>query len=326
MREAIAGAEVGDDVFGEDPTVNRLEARCASLAGKPAALFVPSGTMANLIACRCHTRPGEEVVLEASSHLYRYEAAGFAAIAGVSAAPVEGDSGLLAPKQVLAALRPEDVHQPRTGLLWLENTHNFAGGTLYGLGQLATLCDLCREHGLRLHVDGARIWNACVAGGYAVADVGQYVDSMSFCFSKGLGCPVGSMLVGDRELIARGRRLRKQQGGAMRQAGILAAAALYALDHHIEGLVDDHRRAQALADAAASVPGLVPERAQVPTNIVFIDSTEHPKPASTLVAEWSTRGVHALAVGPERIRMVTHLDIDDPGLAHAISVIRSTRD
>lgn len=324
MREAIAAAEVGDDVYGEDPTVNRLEARCAALSGKAAALFVPSGTMANLIACRCHTRPGDELVIEASSHLYRYEAAGFAAIAGVSAALVEGHGGLLQPDRVRAALRPEDVHQPRTQLLCLENTHNFAGGTLYSLPQLVALAGLARAEGLRVHVDGARVWNACVAGGYRLAEVGQHVDSMAFCFSKGLGCPVGSMLVGDTPLIARARRLRKQQGGAMRQAGILAAAALYALDHHVARLADDHRRAQALADAASTVPGVTPEQPQVPTNIVFLDSSNHPKPASALVAGWAAQGVHALAVGPARIRMVTHLDVDDRGLEHAVSVLRST--
>lgn len=320
MRDAMARAEVGDDVFGEDPTVNRLEARCAELAGKPAAMFVPSGTMANLIACRCHTRPGDEVMLQASSHLYRYEGAGFAAIAGTSVALLPGEDGLLATQTVPAAVRPTDVHQPTSRLLWLENTHNFAGGTAYSLGQLAELARVAKSHDLSVHMDGARVWNACVAQGYSLAQVASHVDSMAFCFSKGLGCPVGSALVGEAPFIEQARRFRKQQGGAMRQAGILAAAALYALDHHRQRLADDHRRAQALADAAASA-GLRPEQPTVPTNIVFVDTSAHPQDAATLASHWGDQGLRALAVGPERIRMVTHLDVDDAQLAHACAVI-----
>lgn len=325
MRAAMAAAEVGDDVFGEDPSVNRLEARCRELAGKAAALFVPSGTMANLIACRMHTVPGDEVLIERTSHLYRYEAGGFAAVAGVSVALLDGEGGQLAPQALSPAMRASDVHQPRSRLLWLENTHNFGGGTFYTLPQLEAVCAAGRALGLRIHMDGARVWNACAAAGYALSDVAGLVDSLSFCFSKGLGCPVGSVLVGDADFIAGARRVRKQLGGGMRQAGVLAAAASYALDHHVGRLPDDHGRAQALSDAIARVPGLRPERDAVPTNIVFVDASAHPNGAQAVVDAWAAGGLLALAVSPTRIRLVTHLDVDDLGLARALAVIGSTR-
>ncbi len=248
MRQAMAAAEVGDDVFHEDPTVNALEARAAALAGKEAALFVPSGTMANLIACKLHTRPGDEVILERGSHLYRYEAGGFAAFAGVSVAVLDGERGLLEPDQIGGALRLSDVHQPVSRLLWLENTHNYGGGSCYPLDQLAAVTAAGREHGLIVHLDGARVWNACVAQGVALTDVARHVDSLNFCFSKGLGCPVGSVFIGSRAMVEEARRVRKMLGGGMRQAGVLAAAALHALDHHVERLAEDHANARYLAD------------------------------------------------------------------------------
>lgn len=209
MRAAMAAAEVGDDVFGEDPTIQRLEARAAELAGKEAALFVPSGTMANLIACKVHTRPGDEVIVERTSHLYRYEAGGYAMYAGVSVALVDGTRGLLGPEQVHAAIRLHDVHQPRTRLLWLEDTHNAGGGSCYPLDHLAAVVAAGRAHGLAVHLDGARVWNACVAQGVTLATIADQVDSLNFCFSKGLGCPVGSILVGSRALVTDARHIRR---------------------------------------------------------------------------------------------------------------------
>lgn len=323
MRQAIADAEVGDDVLGDDPTVNALQARCAEWAGKPAALFVPSGTMANLVACRLHTSPGDEVILDRGSHLYRYEAGGFAVVAGCSVALVDARAGLLDAALVDAALRPDDVHQPRSRLLWLENTHNFGGGSCYDLEQLAALRGLADARGLSLHIDGARVFNACVAQGYALSAVAQRADSMSFCFSKGLGCPVGSMLVGEADFIERARRVRKMLGGGMRQAGVLAAAALHALDHHVERLADDHRRARVLADALGRWPGLsvsVPE-----TNLVFADTGGCHFDAPALAAALADEGIRVLCPTPLRLRFVTHLDVDDADLSRVVGELDRLR-
>lgn len=318
MREAMASAELGDDVFGEDPTVNALEARCAELAGKQAALLVPSGTMANLIACRLHTHPGDEVIIERTSHLYRYEAAGFAAVAGCSVALLRGEAGLLREDQVSTALRTSDVHQPRSRLLWLENTHNFGGGTYYGLDRLRGLREAATAADLALHIDGARVFNACAAAGYALSDVAALADTLSFCFSKGLGCPVGSVLVGPEDLIARGRGIRKMLGGGMRQAGVLAGAALYALENHVERLADDHRRARALAQGLRQL-GLPPALDTVPTNLLFVDTSQCAVDAPTLASAMEAVGVRAIATGAQRVRFVTHLDVDDADIDAALA-------
>lgn len=311
MRQAMAQAKVGDDVLGEDPTVAALEARCAELSGKSAALFVPSGTMANLIACRTHTRPGDEVILERGSHLYRYEAGGFAAVGGCSVAPLVGDRGQLQPEQVSGALRPADIHTAESRLLWLENTHNYGGGSCYTLASLRTLRHAAQQHGLALHIDGARVWNAMANQGYTLAQIANLCDSMSFCFSKGLGCPVGSMLVGSRPFVNRARKLRKMLGGGMRQAGILAAAALYALDHHIQRIHDDHRRAQELANALAKLSDVKVE--PVETNIIFV-KVEAPQGAHGLCRRLAASGILTLALDGQRLRFVTHLDINDSAI------------
>ncbi|MDD9968615.1 MAG: low-specificity L-threonine aldolase [Myxococcales bacterium] len=324
MRAAIANAEVGDDVFGEDPSINRLQARCAELAGRSASLFVPSGTMANLIACRVHTRPGDEVLLERTSHLYRYEAAGFAAVAGVSVALLASDDGLLTCEAIPGALRSNDVHQPTSRLLWLENTHNFGGGSYYSLSALQALRETANAHGLKLHIDGARVWNACVAAGYSLAEVAACCDSMSCCFSKGLGCPVGSILIGDADFIAAARRVRKMLGGGMRQAGHLASAANYALSHHVARLADDHRRAQRLADGLSDVRGLRPERKTVPTNILFLDTSACGVTAEQLSERLDEAGVRVIAAGPHRVRLVTHLDVSDDQVERAIEAFHRT--
>jgi threonine aldolase len=322
MREAMAQAEVGDDVFGEDPSVNALEARCAELSSKEAAVFLPSGTMANLIACRTHTQPGEEVILEATSHLYRFEAAGFAAVAGVSVALLKAECGLLQPEQIPSAIRLRDPHEPATSLLWLENTHNFGGGSCYDLPRLQALRKIALERGLALHIDGARVFNACVSSGYSVSDVAACADSLSFCFSKGLGCPVGSILVGSRDFIASARRARKMLGGGMRQAGVLAAAALFALDNNIERLADDHRRARQLAAEVDGVGGLRNVDGTVATNLVFLDTQECRIDATTLAQRLSSSNVEIIPVAAERIRLVTHLDVDDSDIERACGAIR----
>jgi threonine aldolase len=321
MRAAMAAAEVGDDVFGEDPTIQRLEERAAELAGKEAAIFVPSGTMANLIACKVHTRPGDEVIVERTSHLYRYEAGGYAMYAGVSVALLDGVRGLLAPEQVHAAIRLHDVHQPPSRLLWLEDTHNAGGGSCYPLDRLAAVVEAGRAHGLAVHLDGARVWNACVAQGVALETIASHVDSLSFCFSKGLGCPVGSILVGSRALVTEGRRVRKMLGGGMRQAGVLAAAALHALDHHVERIADDHANAALLADGIDGLAGLRVHR-PVETNIVLVDTTESRLGPMDVVGTLIGEGIRCLPLSATIVRFVTHLDVSADDVEHAVRVAR----
>jgi threonine aldolase len=321
MRAAMAAAEVGDDVFGEDPTIQALEARAAELAGKEAALFVPSGTMANLIACKLHTQPGDEVILERTSHLYRYEAAGFAAFAGVSTALIDGERGLLAADQIDGAVRLHDVHQPHSRLLWLENTHNAGGGSCYPSDRLAAVVDAGRRHGLAVHLDGARVWNACIAQNLPLSAIAEHVDSLSFCFSKGLGCPVGSVLIGSRPFITDARHVRKMLGGGMRQAGVLAAAALHALQHHVARLADDHANAALLADGLDGLAGLRVRR-PVETNIVLLDTTASRFTPLELVGMLVGEGVRCLPLNATTVRLVTHLDVSREDVAHAVVVAR----
>jgi threonine aldolase len=322
MRTAMAAAEVGDDVFGEDPTIQALEARAAELAGKEAALFVPSGTMANLIACKLHTQPGDEVIVERTSHLYRYEAGGFAAYAGVSVALVDGERGLFAPERIDAAVRLHDVHQPRSRLLWLEDTHNAGGGSCWPLARLADVATAGRAHGLAVHLDGARVWNACVAQEVPLPAIARHVDSLSFCFSKGLGCPVGSVLIGDRPFIAEARHTRKMLGGGLRQAGVLAAAALYALEHHVARLADDHRHAAILADGLDGLAGLRIRR-PVETNIVLVDTSATARSAIDLVGTLIGAGIRCLPMDATTARLVTHLDVGREDVEHAVAVARN---
>lgn len=321
MRAAMAAAEVGDDVFGEDPTIQTLETRVAELAGKEAALFVPSGTMANLIACKLHTQPGDEVILERTSHLYRYEGGGFAAYAGVSTALIDGQRGLLAPEQIDAAIRLHDVHQPRSRLLWLENTHNAGGGSCYSLDRLDAVVAAGRRHGLAVHLDGARVWNACIAQDVPLPAIAANFDSLSFCFSKGLGCPVGSVLIGPRPFVTEARRVRKMLGGGMRQAGIIAAAALYALDHHLVRLADDHANAALLADGLDGLAGLRVRR-PVETNIVLLDTSASALSPLDVVTRLIGEGVRCLPLNATTVRLVTHLDVSRDAVAHAVEVAR----
>ncbi len=319
MRRAIAEAVVGDDVFGDDPTVIELERRTAALADKEAALFVPSGTMGNQLAVHCLTSPSDEVLLEAESHIFLYEQGGIAANSGCMAHVVPGQCGALAPQQLLAALREEDQHAARLTLVCVENTHNRAGGVVVPLATLRAMRDAAAERGVRVHLDGARLWNACAASGVSVADWAACADTVMVSFSKGLGAPVGSILMGSGELVRKARRVRKRWGGGMRQAGMLAAACLYALDHHIERLPDDHARAKRLADGMASVPGvsvIAPE-----TNIVIATLAAPLEPAVVL-EQLQAQGVRMVGFGPGRIRAICHLDVDDAAIERATEVFR----
>jgi len=317
MRRAMAEAEVGDDVFGDDPTVIELERRVAALAGKAAALFVPSGTMGNQLAVHTQTRPADEVLLEAESHIYFYEQGGIAANSGCLAHPIRGERGVLPLDALVASLRDDDDHVARVTLVCAENTHNRAGGAIVPLARLRELAALVRERGLKLHLDGARLWNASVATGIPIADWAACADTVMMCFSKGLGAPVGSILVGPGDVIRAARRARKRWGGGMRQVGILAAAALHALDHHVARLAEDHVRAKRLADGFAHAPGarvIAPD-----TNIVFVDLEPGAPDARAVVKALAERGVRMSAYGPRRVRAIAHLDVDDAGIERAIT-------
>jgi threonine aldolase len=315
MRAAMADAEVGDDVFGEDPTVNRLEARAAELFGKPAALFVPSGTMGNQICMAVLAPTGSEIIADAQAHVLLNEAGAVARLWGCQICPVEGELGVLAVSAVEAMLRDEDVHHPVSSVVSVENTHNYAGGTVWPQESLDAIAVLCRERGLALHMDAARIFNAQVATGVPVATITRDVDMATFCLSKGLGAPVGSLVVGSSAHMAQARRVRKLLGGAMRQAGVLAAAALIALDEGPALLRDDHRRAAELARALAELPGLEVDPEAVHTNIVFATTRGTALEAETKLAE---RGVLTLALAPRRLRFVFHRDVGDDALDAAI--------
>ena len=321
MRQAIASALVGDDVYGDDPTVLALERRVAEMAGKEAAVFVPSGTMGNQLAVNALTRPGDAVLLEAQSHIFLNEQGGMSANSGCLAHIVHGTRGAIVPADVEAAWRDaSDEHVARLSLLCLENTHNYAGGVIVPLSGLHAVSGAARELGMRVHLDGARLWNASVATSVPVAEWAACADTVSMCFSKGLGAPIGSILVGPADVIRQARRTRKRWGGGMRQVGILAAACLYALDHHVTRLADDHLRAKRLADGFAQAPGvnvIAPD-----TNIVFVDVAPTGPDAKQVVAQLGERGVRMSAYGPRRVRAIAHLDVDDTGIERAIAAFR----
>jgi threonine aldolase len=304
MRAAMAAAEVGDDVYGEDPTVRALEERVAALLGKPAALFVPSGTMGNQLGLLLHTQRGDEVIIGEGSHCAFYESGAGAAWAGVQFA-VAGSGGLFDAEQMLEQVKPAAYHFPRTRLVVVENTHNRAGGRVFQQPSVLEIARAARERGLALHLDGARLWNASVASGLDVAELAAPFDTVSVCFSKGLGAPVGSAIVGSRELMTTAHRLRKMLGGGMRQAGILAAGALYALEHHRSRLAEDHATARAFATLLEGAPGVRLE--PVETNVVRITTTE--LDAAELARRAAERGVLMNATGKRTLRAVTHLDV-----------------
>jgi threonine aldolase len=321
MRRAMAEAVVGDDVFGEDPTVEELQAEAAALFAREAALFVPSGTQGNQIAVRLHTSPGEEVALEELSHSYDWELAGLAAISGVQARPLRSDRGALDPDRVRATLRRAGGFRPACRLLLVENTHNFHGGAVVPVERLRALREVASERGASVHLDGARLWNAAVASATPLPAYGEVADSLMVSLSKGLCAPVGSLLVGDRDFVARAREVRKMLGGGMRQAGVLAAAGLVALRSMRQRLAEDHRRALdlaegLLADRRASLPCGPPE-----TNILIVAVGD--VDAKALEDALRRSGVLALAVGPDRLRFVTHHDVGDGDVARAVDAFRS---
>ncbi|WP_027717064.1 low-specificity L-threonine aldolase [Desulfovirgula thermocuniculi] len=319
MRAAMAGAAVGDDVYGEDPTVRQLEEKAADLVGKEAALFVPSGTMGNQVALLAHTERGDEVILDEEAHIYYYEAGSPAMLAGVQLKPVAGLLSERGPEVLRRAFRPPDIHFPPTRLVCLENTFNRGGGTVMPPEVMREIFALARERGLAVHLDGARIFNAAVALGCDVREFTRYCDSVMFCLSKGLGAPVGSLLAGSREFIARARRYRKALGGGMRQAGVLAAAGLVALKN-IPRLAEDHANARLLAEALAGMPGMSVDLRTVQTNIVVARLTGG-WPAPAFAERLAQEGVRCHAIGPNAVRFVTHRDVSRADIEAAIAII-----
>jgi threonine aldolase len=310
MREAMARAEVGDDVYGEDPTVNRLQEMVAGLLGKKAALFVPSGTMANQLAIRIQTQPGQEVIAESKAHIVRYEQGAAGALAGVQLHWVTGDRGIMGPEHIEAAIRPKDQHSIQTALICLENTHNAGGGTIYPLSTIERIRAVASAHGVPMHLDGARLFNAVAATTLPPAAYAQHFETVSVCLSKGLGAPAGSLLLtNDPALIDKARRFRRMYGGAMRQAGILAAAGIYALEHHIGRLKDDHDNAKRLARKLQQIPAVTINPQHVESNIIIFDITGHRLCPSELVTALRREHVLINAVGGTSFRAVTHLDV-----------------
>lgn len=319
MLEAMMNAEVGDDVFGQDPTVNALQEKAANMFGKEAALFCPSGTMTNQIAVKVHTQPLDELICDIDSHVYQYETGGYAFNSGVAVNLIHGTNGKITAEQIEAAIRPDHDWLPRSRLVVLENTANRGGGSIYTLDEVEPISLLCRQRGLKLHLDGARLFNALVETGESTQDVGRLFDSISICLSKGLGAPVGSLLIGTRDFISQARRFRKVMGGGMRQAGYLAAAGIYALDHHVERLKEDHRRAKVLGQALASLPWVAAVK-PVQTNIIIFDLAP-PLTADSFLKHLAQQGILASPFGPSTIRFVTHLHFDDPMLDRVLSVL-----
>jgi len=324
MRRAMAEAEVGDDVYGEDPTVRELEERTAEVLGKEAALFVPTGSMGNQVSLRVHGRSGTEVILEARSHIFHYEMGAMAALSGLLPRPVAGDGGRLTRPLVEPWVRPEAVYYlPRTSVVALENTHNFAGGAILREAEVAGILALAKERGLAAHLDGARLWNAAAARGVPEASLAEGFDSVMVCFSKGLRAPVGSAVAGSKAFVAEARRVRKLFGGGMRQVGVIAAAALVALTHERSRLTVDHRRAKRLAEGLAEIPGVRLDPAGVETNILFagLDPAVFGD-ATSLAGRLKASGVLVNAAGPDAVRLVTHADVGEADVDRALLAFR----
>jgi threonine aldolase len=307
MLKAMMEAKVGDDVFGEDPSINELEIKTADLFGMEAGIFCPSGTMTNQIAIKCHTQPGDEVICDESAHVYQYEGGGIAFNAGASVKLLNGNRGRITAQQVKDGINPDDNHKAHTSLVCLENTSNRGGGSCYDFEEIKKIRTVCNENNLAFHLDGARLFNALVAKNESPGQYGKVFDSISICFSKSLGCPVGSVLLGKKDLIKKARRIRKVFGGGMRQAGFLAAAGIYALDNHVERLQEDHQHAKKIADAIGKL-GFVEMLLPVETNIIIFElKTEMTAPG--LVSKLKEHDILAYAISPNRIRLVVHLDI-----------------
>jgi threonine aldolase len=319
MRKAMVSVPLGDDVFGDDPTVNQLEEMAAARLGKEAAVFVPSGTMGNVAGVVVNTRLGQELIADAESHVFLFEGAGAAAIAGVQIRPVSTVAGVMSPEQIRAAVRPtDDLHQPLTGAVSFEDTHNRHGGVVWPLEDLRAAAAAARELGLRVHLDGARIFNAAVAQGLDVADIAACGDTVTFCLSKGLGCPAGSVFCGDRESVAEARRWRKRLGGAMRQTGVLAAAGVIALDTMVDRLAEDHANARTLAEGLAELPGVTCDLSRVQTNIVYFDVVG--MTGLEFEEECRKRDLLGGATAEHRVRFVTHNGISAQHVQTALKV------
>ena len=320
MRQVMANAEVGDDVFGDDPTVNHLQDVVASFLGKESAVYVPSGTMSNQIAMRCLTHPGDEILIHEESHHYYYETGGGFVISSVIPRLLRGKKGMFKAEDIENALRPADDHFPRTTLIWIENTTNRGGGAVWDVKEIERIKKIADKHGLKMHLDGARLWNASVASGIPEREYAKYFDTVNVCFSKGLGAPVGSALVSNKETIARAHRYRKLLGGGMRQAGIIAAGALYALENNRERLKDDHANAKKLANGISKLPGIEVNPDDVETNILIFRLTS--MPAQDFADMLNEKGVRVIAVGKDKIRAVTNLHITSDEIEKSLGIIK----
>jgi threonine aldolase len=318
MMDAIRNARVGDDVFGEDPSINELEQLAASMFGMEAGLFCPSGTMTNQIAIKCHTQPGDEVICDESSHVYQYEGGGIASNSGASVKLLYGDRGRITAAQVRDAINPDDPHRAHTSLVSLENTSNRGGGSCYDFEEIKKIGRVCSDNKLSFHLDGARLWNALVAKNETARQYGEVFDSISICLSKSLGCPVGSVLLGTSELVKKGRRIRKVFGGGMRQAGFLAAAGIYALQNNIDRLAEDHKHAKQIANTLAT-KDFVKMVLPVETNIIIFE-LNGPATAPELVTMLKEKGILSYAIAPDRVRLVVHLDITKEMVEQTINV------
>jgi threonine aldolase len=322
MREFMMQAEVGDDVFGEDPTVNQLQNRIAGLLGKEAALFVTSGTQGNQVCLNAHTQPGEEVICDYNSHIFNYEAGAAGMLSGVQLHPLEGRYGHPTLEQIEDVLRPADDHYPQTRLICLENTHNRAGGTIGPISEIKRIAGFAKAQGLRMHLDGARLWNASIASGVALAEYAGYFDSVTLCFSKGLGAPMGSIVAGSNEFIRRAHYYRKVYGGGTRQVGIVAAACLYALDHNLDQLHHDHTHAKILAETMQTCKNVAVDLQAVQTNIVIAEITGRNQTAAAMVQKLREHGVLALPFSKTRIRFVTHRDVSREEIDQTVLIFR----
>jgi threonine aldolase len=323
MREAIANAEVGDDVFGDDPTVNHLQEKCSQLTGKEAALFVPSGCMANNIAIKAQTNPSDEIIVEHDSHIIKYENSAPSFISGVQVMPVKGVRGVLSVEDVKAAFRPDWYHFPKTALICLENTHNRAGGTIYPFEEIIKMSALAKSSGIKLHLDGARIFNASVESGISIKEYAAQFDSVSFCFSKGLGAPAGSILCSDKSTIKLAHRYRKVLGGGMRQAGILAAGALYALNHNVERLKEDHKKARYFAEEMNKLSEIEIDMDSVQTNIVIFKLDKNEARIKKLISDLNNKGILIAEAGSGNLRAVFHMDVSDEQTQQAAEIFKT---
>ena len=323
MIKAMMAAPLGDDVLGDDPTVIKLQNETAKLLGKPAGLFVPCGTMGNQLAIMTHTRPGDEVILDYESHIFRYEVAGAAVMSGVQFNTLSGPGGVMVARQVQDAIRPNDIHQPATTLVCLENTHNRAGGTVYPLDEIKKISAICKKQGIKMHLDGARLWNASVATGIPLKEYAKYFDSVMVCFSKGMGCPVGSVLAGEKKFIAVAARNRKMLGGGMRQSGILAGAGLYALKHNIKRMADDHRRAKMLGQTISQISKIKIDLTSVQTNIIVFDIKRTGMNSEQAMKKLALKGLWVIPFGTTKLRAVTHLDVSDGDIVRAGKILKT---